>query len=73
MSIKLSASEMRKMSQIIDGILNGPADPKEIGYVLLTFDLNTHPNMMNYISNSDRKDMIKALEELLMKFKTEMN
>lgn len=73
MSIKVSTSEMKQLGTIIDGILNGNKNPKEVGFVVLTFDFFKQPNKMNYISNAQRSDMIKFVEELLLKWKTEIN
>ena len=39
--------------------------PERMGFALLVFDFG-EGGFMNYISNSNREDMIKALEEFLL-------
>lgn len=73
MSTEITPSEMRKLSKILDGILNGSGQKKKIGFALLTFDLETDSGMINYISNAQRNDMRKALAELQLKWETELN
>lgn len=54
---------MRKMAKIIGSLIPG------LGFALITFPLNGKGHeLVNYISNGQRKDMIKALKELLQRW-----
>ena len=39
--------------------------PKNFGFTLLVFELDTDKGFMNYISSADRTDMLAALKELV--------
>jgi len=60
---------MRALGQALDSTFNGDkkTPEKRIGFCLLTFKFGdvSNKSRMNYISNSNRDDMIKALEEFL--------
>lgn len=60
---------MNVLGKTIDELLNGDK-PKEVGFVLLMFSLGepTSKSRMNYISNSNRKDVVVALKEFIANF-----
>lgn len=66
--------QMNALAAILDDSLNGDAEPKKTGFVLLMFDFGepTSSSRMNYISNAERKDMLVALRELLANFEGRM-
>lgn len=41
--------------------------PNQYGFILLTFEHNTNAGSMIYVSDSDREDVIKAMEEFIEK------
>ncbi len=53
----MSAIAMQKMAEKVKAML-----PKDFGFAILVFPL-CNPGISNYISNSRREDMIKALRE----------
>jgi hypothetical protein len=53
-----------KLNEI--GHLIGPVLPKGFGFTLLIFSFGPGGSMF-YISNSDRRDMIKAMKEFIAK------
>lgn len=77
---------MNRMANILDIFLNIPHEDnvegienaesyfvdnkRKYGFCLFVFDFNER-GMINYISNAERDSMIKALEEVLEKFKEE--
>jgi hypothetical protein len=64
---------MNALAVTLDEVLNGedcPVDQKKIGFILLTAKFGDIKNgRVNYISNGERSDMIKMMEELLGRFK----
>lgn len=60
------AHKMRQVGEILKQQLPG------LGYALFVFEFN-NSGMANYISNAQRKDMIKCLEETLMRFKNQQD
>lgn len=60
---------MNILGRSIDHVFNGK-DPKKIGFVLLAFSLGepTSESRINYISNSNRADVIVALKEFIANF-----
>lgn len=68
MSRKVGAQEMRDLAGLVNIALHDEKgrDPKEIGFVVLTFDWDGQ-GMTNYISNGHRDDMIKSLKEFIDK------
>lgn len=65
-------SMMNALAHGIDDILNGKdcaSDEKEVGFVLIMFDINDGPKpkdgRFNYISNSDRTDVIATMKEVI--------
>lgn len=56
----------RKCAQV--GKLLGLSCPPGVGYALLFFDFGEGGNLA-YMSNGDREDMVKALEELLERWR----
>lgn len=60
---------MQSMAQAIDDILNERGKPKKNGFVLLVFPLDMpEGNRTNYISNSQRADVLVALKEVVARF-----
>ena len=47
--------------------------PKDTGFVLLMFDFYNINGYMGYISNVDKEDMIRAINELLENLKKDSN
>lgn len=58
--------KMRTLGIMLNDILN-ESGKKEVGFCLLSFKFGepTEYSRINYISNANRKDMIKALEDFL--------
>lgn len=71
MSIKVGGQEMRDLAGLVSFALHEEKGrkPLEIGFAVLTFDLNG--GMTNYISNCQRDDMIKALKEFIYRNENE--
>jgi len=65
--------KMIALSKVINEICNGEkkGDDREIGFCLLMFKFGEgcDSGRMNYISNSNREDMIKAMEEFIGRVK----
>lgn len=77
---------MNRVARILDTFFNIPHEgniegieneeyyfvdnKRKYGFCLFVFDFNER-GMINYISNAERDSMIKALEEVLEKFKEE--
>ena len=61
MSKQIGAVRMRELAAILDKELNG------LGFALIVFEFRKK-GMLNYISNAQRADMIKALQETLRRF-----
>ena len=53
----------RELMNTVAGVLDDVFDG--YGFCLLVFDQNTEEGRMNYISNSNRDDMITALKEFI--------
>lgn len=51
--------KMRELAKLLDDYF------KPCGFALLVFDQNTTDGRMNYISNSNRKDMLIAMKEFI--------
>lgn len=58
---QIGGEQMRNLANLIQPQING------LGFALLVFPFN-EPGMSNYISNAERKDMIKALREAADRF-----
>lgn len=56
--------KFKVLGKFIDEYLNGEHPPKKWGFNLLAFEFG-EKGRMNYISNSEREDMIKTLKEFL--------
>lgn len=54
----MSKQAMKKMADKVKKML-----PKDFGFTILVFPFN-NPGISNYISNANRKDMIKAMREV---------
>lgn len=56
---------LRSIITTLDDLVNGPG-PKKTGMTLLMYPFGEVPDgRMNYVSNSNRKDMICALKEMI--------
>jgi len=68
---------MRALGQALDSTLNGDRkdSKKKYGFCLLVFNFGdvSNKSRMNYISNSNRPDMIKALEEFINNNRVQRN
>jgi hypothetical protein len=53
------------------GHLIGDHMPENSGFILMFFQTNTPQGRMEYISNCDRKDVIRALKEFIIKTERE--
>ena len=61
-NIELDDLTLKRIAKNIDKSL-----PKDFGFVLLTFKFNESNSKLMYISNSNRSDVIKAMEEWIDK------
>lgn len=66
---------MTALAESIDVLLNGKnclPKEKKIGFFLIMFDINDGPapkdGRFNYISNSNRADIIAMMKEIIAKF-----
>jgi hypothetical protein len=66
MSKQIGGAEMRRLAKKIQKEIPG------LGFALLVFEFNDS-GMSNYISNAERQDMIKALEETVFRLKDEQD
>jgi len=73
MSIKVGAIEMREIAEMVNYLIHEEKGRKknEVGFALLTFDVNTDKGMVNYVGNCQRPDMIKAMKEFIERNETE--
>jgi len=56
---------LQTIARHIDNAINGSGEPKRNGFVLLTFPFTGEPGpRVNYVSNTDRTDIIAALREI---------
>lgn len=56
--------KMQDIARMIKGQI-----PKEFGFILLTFAQNSNAGEMIYVSDSNREDVVKAMEEFVEKTK----
>jgi hypothetical protein len=63
--------DMTELARAIDGYFNGKQRGKDrkIGFALITFRFDEPTGGCNYISNSERSDMVRLLEQQLATFK----
>jgi hypothetical protein len=60
--------KMKALAGAIDEILNDDPDNKTTGFALFMFSFGDDPaGRMNYISNAQRKDMVAAIKEFLVR------
>lgn len=62
---------MKGMAKALDFAFNGDAKGKDrpTGFVLLTFDFNSHEGRCNFISNgADRDDIVVLFKEMIARF-----
>lgn len=59
---QIGGEEMRQLGRKIQTEIPG------LGFAIVVFEPN-HPGMANYLSNAQRSDMIKALEETVKRLK----
>jgi len=67
MSTRVDGQSMRDIAQMVDAML-----PSGVGFALLVYE-HEEVGMSNYISNSQRGDMIKALRECANKLEAGMS
>lgn len=67
----------RSIAELLDGILNpnmmrvpGERPKRDVGFAVLLFSFGEPPQPATWISNADRGDMIRAVEEWLEKAKS---
>lgn len=65
--------QMNALCSAIDELFNGNdrSIPRKVGFGIVMFDFNPEDrrqDRMNWISNSDRKDMLCALKELVARW-----
>lgn len=58
----MNADDLQRFAQILDDTFNPDKSQRAVGFVLLTYGFGA-PGIANYISNSNREDMITALRE----------
>lgn len=64
MSMEQTVFYLQAIAKGLDDILNGKdATDKKIGFVLWTFEFNHAEGEVNYVSNANREDMIKVVDE----------
>ena len=59
---------LNSIAQVLDETFNPDMPFRKVGFALLLFDFETsgtEQGRLNYVSNAQRKDMIKALEEFI--------
>lgn len=61
-------AEARHIAKALDGVLN-PDRHRAVGFALLMFAFGDAPQPATWISNANRGDMIKAVEEWLERAK----
>lgn len=60
---------LQSMASAIDDVLNEKCGPKKNGFVLLVFPFDgPEGQRTNYVSNSQRQDIIVALKEIVIRF-----
>lgn len=66
MAKQIDGHGMRLLADMISSVVPG------LGFALITFPLgeNVKNELVNYISNGQREDMIKALKELLHRWES---
>lgn len=59
-------SKLQEIARKVDNEL-----PEDFGFIVLTFKFNAKPDtaQMMYVSNANRDDVIKAMEEFIQKTK----
>ena len=62
MTKQIGGQQMRDLAEMIEDKLNG------LGFALIVFEFKK-PGMVNYVSNAQRADMVKALKETLNRWK----
>lgn len=55
---------LEAVAQVVDSMI-----PNDYGFIVLTYPHNVEDRCY-YVSNSDRKDVVKAMEEFIKKTKT---
>ena len=60
-------SEIKLIGRVVDAGLNPDRSAKKYGFAIMLFSFDGPE--FTWLSNAERADMIKALEEMLLKFK----
>lgn len=63
MNRQIGGEQMRQLAKKIEKEIPG------LGFAVLVFEFHK-PGMANYVSNAQREDMIKAMEETLKRWKS---
>lgn len=60
-------SKLQEIARKVDNEL-----PEDFGFIVLTFKFNAKPDtaQMMYVSNANREDVVKAMEEFIQKTKS---
>jgi len=66
MSDQIGAIKMRELGDVVSKRIPG------LGYAILIFEFH-NSGIANYVSNANREDMIKCLEETLERFKSQQD
>jgi hypothetical protein len=66
MNNQVGAEKMRALGKMLSEEIPG------LGYALFVFEFY-RPGVANYVSNAQREDMIKTLEETLARFKAKQD
>ena len=66
-----TSDTMRQIAEGLDRILNGIVEPKQVGFVLLTYPFGENiegTGKVNYIGNGKREDVLVALKEVVARW-----
>ena len=55
---------MNDIARVLDGAINEAGCAKKFGFALMVFDFDGG-GYMNYVSNAERKSMLKAMQEFI--------
>jgi len=69
---KYTPQVMAEIANLLDNILNED-DSREIGFALLIFETEKEGGQAKYVSNCERMDMLRAVQEWIDNAKMKMN
>lgn len=61
-------ADMQKLATLLDRFFNDKGKERQTGFVLLVYDLGEGPGRANYISNTNRENVVTLLKEQLARF-----